>query len=134
MRDIDTPITDCHERSYSYEYVVSAKLTDRMLVKAPLDVVAAEVQQALFWDGAVTTGYFRIEGRWDDRILFRIDRYSCDDDYHNCYAGIDGHDGSNRAAMAQLQGEIMEALDYCPNEVLLENIVVEQRFVQSSRN
>lgn len=129
FRDPDEPITDCHMRPYGYEYIVSATLADRMLVHAPLDVVIAEVQQALFWDGACTTGFFELEGRWDNRIAFRIKRHGCDDDYHDCYAGMDGHDGSNRKAIAQLQGEIRQAIEGCPTEVLLKDIFVEQRYV-----
>lgn len=131
-RDPDAPITDCHMRPYSYEYVISAKVTDPVLVRASLDVVAAEIQEVLFWDGAVTTGHFVMHSRNNDRITFVLKRYGCEEDYHDCYAGSHGHNGSDRNAIAQLQGEILEAIEDCPTEVWLEDVLVEERLVLNS--
>lgn len=75
--------------------------------------IGAAIQTEFFWDGSVLAANYnnesiklRNDGRWEVELL----RDDCETDYHECYAGDQGHDGSDGAAIKQVEGELAEAL------------------------
>lgn len=128
------PITDCGPwgtdvgYAYCYRYHVTCTST---LPK--LNILAAEFQDSIFFDGAVTAGFFRVVGSepapgkgWLWHIV--LERPDCESDFHNCYAEGHGHDGGDEGAIAQLQGELDEALQDAELP-LIENVKVVSRHV-----
>lgn len=91
------------------------------------EAISAAIQTEFFWDGSVLTAHYknesiklRGEGRWQVELL----REDCEADYHECYAGDNGHDGSDEAAIKQVEGEITEALQ---SDAIIGNVRVEER-------
>ena len=99
--------------------------------EAPIEwspaAISAAIQTECFWDGSVLAGYYKEESirlREDGRWEFELLRPDCEADWHNCYAGSEGHDGSDEQATKQVEGELGEALT---NAALIKDVRVESR-------
>jgi hypothetical protein len=105
------PIPAEHEQGFVYRYHVTFAS-----IIAALPTAAAAVQEELFWDGAATCATFFVvdkepaqePGTWLWHAVF--ERPDCESDYHTCYMDDSPNDGSDAAAIQQLQNEIDEAL------------------------
>jgi hypothetical protein len=105
------PIPAKHEQGFVYRYHVTF-----VSIIAALPAAAAAVQEELFWDGAATCATFFVvdkepaqePGTWLWHAVF--ERPDCESDYHTCYMDDSPNDGSDAAAIEQLQNEINEAL------------------------
>lgn len=91
------------------------------------EAIGAAIQTEFFWDGSVLAAYYKNEsiklrgdGRWQVELL----REDCEADYHECYAGDEGHDGSDEAAIRQVRGELDEALT---TAAIISDVRVESR-------
>lgn len=88
--------------------------------------VATEVQQTIFDRGCVA-GFFQVTGKGDDgRWRIILERPDCESDYHECVYDT-GHDGSDKAAIEQLQAEVTEAEEWTELAPLSSNYRVESR-------
>lgn len=124
------PITDCHDLRYIFHYKCSAQIADANLLRSLRpELITAEIQQSLFWDGGTPVGSFTLQDvTTEGHVTFLIERDGCEEDYHNCYSK-DGHDGSDVKGIEQMQGEIDEAIQYAPHDSLLVMFRVEAREV-----
>lgn len=128
------PIATEHDDRYVYRYHVAFTT-----IIAALPAVAAAVQEAVFYDGAVTAASFFVidkepapgptRGTWLWHAVF--ERPDCESDYHTCYSDT-GQDGSDKAAIAQLQGEIDEALDGASDPLIANVTVVDRTTIPAS--
>lgn len=125
------PIKVEHEEQFVYRYHVT--LTS---IIAALPAITAAVREGLFWDGAVTSGWFfvvdkepapgSVKGLWLWHMV--IERPDCESDFHTCYSRNSMNDGSDPQAIQQLQGEIDEALRLNDaGDPLIHNVTVRSR-------
>ena len=122
------PIDDCDNRNYCYRYHVTllSMISDKQEI---IDTL----QQDMFDHGESPAAFFFIAGKepahedvrglWVWHAVF--DRPDCESDFHVCYMD-EGHVGHDKAAIAQLQGEIDEAM---PLNSRIRNVKVIDRAV-----
>lgn len=110
-------------------YLVKFRLHDPIL--STREMLAHELQQSLYDEGCMA-GNFMVASIDDDVAWVVIVREGCEVDYHTCYGGASGHDGSDKTAIQQVKGEVTEGLDQAPNSLVSFEEVADRAVYTSS--
>lgn len=116
--------SNCGGFEYVASFINDTPFSDAKSVSSALQVTLWDPQGAASFAAHYNDSSIkqREGGRWE--VIF--ERPDCESDYHNCCAGESGHDGSDKQAIAQVEAEIEEALDFSAMP-LISDVRIDQR-------